>query len=85
MENNKSVSRAVYDGIVNIIQKYIKTSNLAVVTDVLVTSNNNDGTYAIKYLGKIYNIPLYGNNTITVNKTAKMIIPGNNLSRAFII
>ena len=85
MTNNKSVSQAIYDGIVNIINKYIKTSNLAVITDVLVTANNNDGTYKIQYVGKIYNVPLYGNNTITVNKTAKLIIPGNNLSRAFII
>lgn len=85
MDNNKSVSRAIYDGIINIINRYIKTSNLAVVTDVLVTGNNNDGTYAVRYVGKVFNVPLYGNNSITVNKTAKMIIPGNNLSRAFII
>lgn len=79
------ISYALYEGISEIVRKLLKSSNYAVITDVMVTANNNDGTYTVQYSGKSYNVPLYGNNTITVNKTAKLFIPGNNLSRAFIM
>lgn len=77
--------KALYDGISEIVRKILRQSNYAVVTDVLVLANNGDGTYKIQYGGKQYNIPLYGNNTPTVNMTAKLFIPGNQLSRGFIM
>lgn len=85
MNNNNNISQYLYDGIVNVINKTIKKFSFAVITDVLVYQQNEDGTYQIKYAGRSYNVPLYGNNTITVNMTAKLFIPNNNMSLAFIM
>lgn len=84
MEND-NIPQYLYDGVVAIFEKMMKKNNGAVITTVLVTQDNSDGTYEIKYSGKLYNVPLYGNNTITVNKTAKLFIPNNNMSLAFIM
>lgn len=85
MNNSNNISQYLYDGIVNVINKTIKKFSFAVITDVLVYQQNEDGTYQIKYAGRSYNVPLYGNNTITVNMTAKLFIPNNNMSLAFIM
>ena len=85
MENNINVPQYLCDGIVNIVEKIIKQKSFAVITDVLVNQQNSDGTYQISYAGKNYNVPLYGNNIITVNMTAKLFIPNNNMSLAFIM
>lgn len=78
-------SQGLYDAIVTIIKKILKQQPYAVIVNVQVLGQNSDGTYQIKYSGKTYNVPLYGNNTITVNKTAKLFIPNNNMSLAFIM
>ena len=80
-----NVSQYLYDGISSIVNKILKKQKFAVITDVLVQASNNDGTYQISYSGKTYNVPLYGNNTIKVNMTAKLFIPNNNMSLAFIM
>lgn len=84
MEND-NIPQYLYDGVVAIFNKMMKNNNSAVITDVLVQQQNEDGTYQIKYAGRSYNVPLYGNNTITVNMTAKLFIPNNNMSLAFIM
>lgn len=85
MNNGDNISQYLYDGVVNIVNKVIGKFGFAVITDVLVQQQNSDGTYQIKYSGKTYNVPLYGNNNITINKTAKLFIPNNNMSLAFIM
>ena len=80
-----NVPQYLYDGVVSIFNKLIKKQSFAVITDVLVTQLNSDGTYQVQYSGQSYNVPLYGNNTITVNATAKLFIPNNNMSLAFIM
>lgn len=84
MEND-NIPQYLYDGVVAIFNKLIKKKNFAVITDVLIKQQNSDGTYQIKYAGKTYNVPLYGNNIINVNMTAKLFIPNNNMSLAFIM
>lgn len=84
MENN-NIPQYLYDGVVAIFNKLMKKKNFAVITDVLVQQQNSDGTYQIKYAGKIYNVPLYGSNAIKVNMTAKLFIPNDNMSLAFIM
>lgn len=84
MDNN-NIPQYLYEGVVAIVEKMLKSNNAATITDVLVQQQNADGTYQIKYAGKSYNVPLYGNNTITVNMTAKLFIPNNNMSLAFIM
>ena len=84
MDNN-NIPQYLYEGVVAIVEKMLKSNNAATITDVLVKQQNADGTYQIKYAGKSYNVPLYGNNTITVNMTAKLFIPNNNMSLAFIM
>lgn len=83
--DNINISQYLYDAVSTIVNKILKKSCYAVITDVLIQAQNSDGTYQIKYAGKSYNVPLYGNNTITVNKTAKLFIPNNNMSLAFIM
>lgn len=85
MEKNNNISKYLYEGVITILDKWVKGKNFGVITEALVLQDNTDGTYQIKYAGRIYNVPLYGNNTITVNKTAKLLIPNNNMSLAFII
>lgn len=80
-----NIPQYLYDGVVAIIEKMKKKENTSVITDVLVQQQNTDGTYQIQYAGRSYNVPLYGNNTITVNMTAKLFIPNNNMSLAFIM
>lgn len=82
---NINVPQYLYDGVKTIFDKLVKQLSFAVITDVLVTQQNSDGTYQITYSGKTYNVPLYGSNTITVNMTAKLFIPNNNMSLAFIM
>lgn len=84
MEND-NVSQYLYDGIMIAIENYMKNKSFAVITDVLVLQKNTDNTYKVKYSGREYNVPFYGNNTITINKTAKLFIPNNNMSLAFIM
>lgn len=84
MEQN-DIPQYLYDGVVAIVEKLLKNKNGAIITDVLVQQQNSDGTYQIKYAGRFYNVPLYGNNNITVNMTAKLFIPNNNMSLAFIM
>lgn len=84
MDNN-NIPQYLYEGVVAIVEKMLRSNNAATITDVLVQQQNADGTYQIKYAGKSYNVPLYGNNTITVNMTAKLFIPNNNMSLAFIM
>lgn len=85
MDETKEVSKALYDAIVYIAENLQQVGYAPRITDVLVTANNGDGTYQIKYNGKTYNVPLYGNNVITVNLTAKLFIPNDNMSLAFIM
>lgn len=85
MNTNINVPQYLYDGVTSIFNKLIKQLNFAVITDVLVNKQNSDGTYQITYAGKTYNVPLYGSNTITPNMTAKLFIPNNNMSLAFIM
>lgn len=86
MENeNKNISQYLYDGVKTIVEKVLKSKSYAVITSVLVLQQNSDGTYQVQYSGKTYNVPLYGNNTPTVNMTAKLFIPNNNMSLAFIM
>ena len=80
-----NIPQYLYDGVVAIIEKTKKKENTSVITDVLVQQQNTDGTYKVQYAGRSYNVPLYGNNTITVNMTAKLFIPNNNMSLAFIM
>lgn len=80
-----NIPQYLYDGIVAIFKKMIKKVNYTVVTDVVVKAQNPNGLYTVAYSGKEYNVPLYGNNTITINKTAKLFIPNNNMSLAFIM
>lgn len=80
-----NILQYLYDGVVTAIEKNKKNKVGAVITDVLVQQQNSDGTYQIKYAGRSYNVPLYGNNTITVNMTAKLFIPNDNMSLAFIM
>lgn len=80
-----NIPQYLYDGVVTIFKKMMKNNNFAVITDVLVQQQNEDGTYQVKYVGKSYNVPLYGNNTININMTAKLFIPNNNMSLAFIM
>lgn len=84
MEQN-NILQYLYDGVVATVEKNKKNEIGAVITDVLVLQQNSDGTYQIKYAGRTYNVPLYGNNTITINMTAKLFIPNNNMSLAFIM
>ena len=83
--DNLSISQYLYDAVVAIFNKLIKKLSFAVITDVLVQEQNSNGTYKILYAGRSYNVPLYGTNTITINKTAKLFIPNNNMSLAFIM
>lgn len=80
-----NIPKYLYDGVVTIFEKMMENKNFAVITDVLVQQQNEDGTYQVKYAGKSYNVPLYGNNTITINMTAKLFIPNDNMSLAFIM
>lgn len=80
-----NIPQYLYDGVITIFNKMIKKKNFAVITDVLVEQQNEDGTYQIKYVGKSYNVPHYGNNIITINMTAKLFIPNDNMSLAFIM
>lgn len=84
MEND-NIPQYLYDGVITIFEKMMKKNKFAVITDVLVEQQNEDGTYQVKYAGKTYNVPLYGNNTITINMTAKLFIPNDNMSLAFIM
>lgn len=85
MEHDDNIPQYLYDGVTTIFEKMMKKKNFAVITDVLVKQQNSDGTYQVKYAGKTYNVPLYGNNTITINMTAKLFIPNDNMSLAFIM
>lgn len=78
-------SEKLYEGISIIVNKILKQQSFARIVNVQVVNQNNDGTYTITYSGKNYNVPLYGNNTIIINKTAKLFIPNNNMSLAFIM
>lgn len=80
-----NIPQYLYDGVITIFNKMIKKKNFAVITDVLVEQQNEDGTYKVKYAGKSYNVPHYGNNIITINMTAKLFIPNDNMSLAFIM
>lgn len=82
---NINIPQYLYDGVVAIFNKMIKSQKFCVVTDALVKSQNSDGTYKITYSGKTYDVPLYGNNTIIINTTAKLFIPNDNMSLAFIM
>lgn len=84
MEENDFL-KYLYDGIVAIFEKMSKKNMGAIITDVLIEKENENGTYQIQYAGHSYNVPLYGNNTITKNMTAKLFIPNNNMSLAFIM
>ena len=84
MEND-NIPQYLYEGVTAAFEKFMKNNSFAVITDVLVQQQNADGTYQVKYAGKTYNVPLYGNNTITVNMTAKLFIPNDNMSLAFIM
>lgn len=83
--NNENIPQYLFDGIKTIVEKILKNQKYAVITNVLVIKQNSDGTYQIQYSGKTYNVPLYGNNTPTINMTAKLFIPNNNMSLAFIM
>ena len=82
---NENISQYLYDGVKTIVEKVLKSKRYAVITDVLVVQQNSNGTYQIQYAGKNYNVPLYGNNVPTINMTAKLFIPNNNMSLAFIM
>lgn len=59
--------------------------NSTKIQNVLVKSSDGNGLYTVTYGGIDYQVPLYGTNTITVNKSAKLFVPSNNLSLAFIM
>lgn len=66
-----------------IAEKYLE--NTTKIYSVPVLAQNADGTYTVNFNGESHNLPLYGNNTITVGKPVKVFIPQGNMNLAFIM
>ena len=60
--------------------KFLKTTK---IYEGIVLSENNNGTWNIKYNGEIHAIKPYGTNAPVINSLVKVFIPQGNQALSF--
>lgn len=81
MNNEKMAIIEIIKGIEYLINKNDRSTKI--YTGMIESIDNN--TYTVKVNGKNYQLPLYGNNTLSVGSIVKVFIPQNNMNLAFIM
>ena len=54
-------------------------------TDGIVIGSVSGNIYTVKVNGQNYNLPHYGDFTVNVNSTVKVLVPYNNFSMAWFL
>ena len=84
-KENKEALESLMSGIEYIVEQAISKAPFDKTKVGQILSKNSDNTYAVLLDGNTYNIPFFGNGTISDGSIVKVMIPQNDYNNMFIL